>query len=115
MKKYFGLVLIAAMSVNVNAQHRLEKIWETDSVINLPESVLPDIKNKVLYTSVMGNSPTDKDGIGGVAKIGLDGKVIDMDWITGLNAPKGLARLGNIMYAADITDVVFIDIAKAKV
>lgn len=115
MKKYLGLAFIAALSVNVKAQHSLEKIWETDSVINLPESVLPDIKNKVLYTSVMGNNPNDKDGIGGVAKVGLDGKVIDHDWITGLNAPKGLARLGNVMYAADLTDVVVIDIAKAKV
>ncbi|MFA4867031.1 MAG: ATP-binding protein [Pedobacter sp.] len=115
MKKYFGLAFIMAASVSAQAQHRIEKIWETDSVINMPESVLPDIKNKVLYTSVMGNSPTDKDGIGGVAKIGLDGKVIDLDWITGLNAPKGLARLGNTMYAADLTEVVIIDIAKAKV
>lgn len=115
MKMYLGLAFIVALSLNAKAQYRLEKIWETDSVINLPESVLPDIKNKVLYTSVMGNNPNDKDGIGGVAKIGLDGKVIDLDWVTGLNAPKGLARLGNVMYAADLTDVVVIDIAKAKV
>lgn len=115
MKKYLGLAFILALSVNLKAQHRLEKIWETDSVINLPESVLPDIKNKILYVSVMGNNPNDKDGIGGIAKLNLDGKVVDMDWVTGLNAPKGLARLGNIMYAADVTDVVVIDIAKAKV
>lgn len=115
MKKYLGLAFLIACAVNLNAQHRLEKIWETDSIINLPESVLPDVKSKVLYVSVMGNNPNDKDGIGGVAKIGLDGKVINMDWISGLNAPKGLARLGNMMYAADVTDVVVIDIAKGKV
>lgn len=112
---YFGLVFLLTLTVNTSAQHKLEKLWETDSIINLPESVLPDIKNKILYVSVMGNSPTDKDGIGGIAKIGLDGKVIDLDWISGLNAPKGLARLGNLMYAADVTDVVVIDIKKAKV
>lgn len=115
MKKYLGLAFILALSVNLKAQHRLEKIWETDSVINLPESVLPDIKNKVLYVSVVGNHPSDKDGIGGVAKIGLDGKVIDLNWIAGLNAPKGLARLGNMMYAADVNEVVVIDVAQAKV
>jgi hypothetical protein len=115
MKKYFGLAFLLALSVNAGAQYKLEKLWETDSVINLPESVLPDIKNKVLYTSVMGNSPTDKDGIGGIAKIGLDGKLIDLNWVSGLNAPKGLARLGNLMYAADVTDVVVIDVKKAKV
>lgn len=115
MKKHLCLVFIVALSINLKAQHTLEKIWETDSIINLPESVLPDIPAKILYTSVMGNSPTDKDGIGGIAKIGLDGKVIDLNWISGLNAPKGLARLGNLMYAADVTDVVVIDIAKSKV
>lgn len=115
MKKYFGLALILALSVSASAQHKLEKLWETDSVINLPESVLPDLVNKLLYTSVMGNSPTDKDGIGGVAKIGLDGKVIDLNWISGLNSPKGLARLRNLMYAADLTDVVVIDVKKGKV
>lgn len=115
MKKYLSLAFIIALSINAKAQRRLEKLWETDSVVNLPESVLPDIKNKILYTSVMGNNPNDKDGIGGVAKIGMDGKVIDLNWITGLNSPKGLARIGNVMYAADLTDVVLIDIAKGKV
>lgn len=115
MMKYLGLAFILALSVKASAQHKLEKLWETDSVINLPESVLPDSKNKILYTSVMGNSPTDKDGIGGIAKIGLDGKIIDLNWISGLNAPKGLARLGNLMYAADVTDVVVIDVKKSKI
>ena len=115
MKKYFGLALIMVISISLKAQHSLEKIWETDSVINLPESVLPDVKNKVLYVSVMGNNPNDKDGVGGIAKIGLNGKVINLDWITGLNAPKGLAKIGNMMYAADLTDIVVIDVAKGKV
>lgn len=115
MKKFIALAFITAICIEVKAQHRLEKIWETDSIINLPESVLPDVKNKLLYVSVMGNSPTDKDGIGGIGKLGLDGSIIDLDWITGLNAPKGLARLGNVMYVADVTDVVTIDIAKGKV
>jgi hypothetical protein len=115
MKKYLGLAFIVALAVNVKAQHTLEKIWETDSIINLPESVLPDVRAKILYTSVMGNNPNDKDGIGGVAKIGMGGKAIDLNWITGLNSPKGLARFGNTLYAADLSDVVVIDIAKGKV
>lgn len=115
MKTYFGIAVIVLLSLHSKAQHKLEKIWETDSVVNLPESVLPDLKEKILYVSQMGDNPNDKDGIGGVAKIGLDGKIIDLNWITGLNSPKGLARFGNLMYAADLTDVVVIDIAKGKV
>ncbi|PTT01323.1 ATP-binding protein [Pedobacter sp. HMWF019] len=115
MKSYLSLAAFICLCLPLKAQHRLIKLWETDSVVNLPESVLPDTKAKILYTSIMGNNPNDKDGIGGVAKIGMNGKILDHDWIQGLNAPKGLARYGNTLYAADLTDVVVIDIAKGKV
>lgn len=115
MKKYFSLILILSLSLQLKAQHSLSKLWETDSVVNLPESVLPDLKTKVLYVSIMGGNPNDKDGIGGIGKIRPNGKVIDLNWITGLNSPKGMATFGNLMYAADLTDVVVIDIAQGKV
>lgn len=115
MKKYLGLSFVMMMTLSLNAQHKLEKIWETDSIINLPESVLPDVKAGVLYVSVMGNSADDKDGIGGVGKLDMNGKVINLDWVTGLNSPKGLAIYGDKMYVADLSDVVVIDIPKGKV
>lgn len=115
MKKYFFLILMVFISISLKAQRALVKLWETDSVVNMPESVLHDAKANVLYVSVMGNSPDDKDGIGGIGKIKPDGTVINLDWVTGLNAPKGLAKFGNLLYAADLTEVVVIDIAKAKV
>ncbi|MDH5826413.1 ATP-binding protein [Sphingobacterium faecium] len=115
MKKILNLSLALVLGVSVQAQHKLEKIWETDSIINLPESVLPDTKAGILYISIMGNSADEKDGIGGIGKLDLSGKVIDLEWINGLNSPKGLAKHGNILYAADITDVVVIDIPSSKV
>ncbi|ACU02677.1 MULTISPECIES: ATP-binding protein [Pedobacter] len=115
MKQYLVVIFMVTASLSLKAQHSLEKLWETDSVINLPESVLPDIKAGILYASVMGNNPNDKDGIGGVAKLSTTGKMIDHDWITGLNSPKGLGRFGNTLYAADLSDVVVIDMAKGKV
>ncbi|WP_316842931.1 ATP-binding protein [Pedobacter gandavensis] len=115
MKKYFFLSAMVFLSISLKAQKQLIKLWETDSVVNMPESVLHDPKANVLYVSIMGNDPDAKDGIGGIGKMQPDGKVINLDWVTGLNAPKGLAIFGNLMYAADITDVVVIDIAKGKV
>ncbi|WGQ08223.1 ATP-binding protein [Pedobacter gandavensis] len=115
MKKYFFLISIVFLSISLKAQRQLIKLWETDSVVNMPESVLHDPKAKLLYVSIMGNSPDDKDGIGGIGKLGLDGKVINLEWITGLNSPKGLAKFGNLLYAADLTEVVVMDIAKGKV
>lgn len=116
MKKYLISALLIGITTVVSAQeHTLTKLWETDSIINLPESVMPALKGKLIYASQMGNSVTDKDGIGGVATIGLDGKMINADWVTGLNAPKGMAQLKNTLYTADIDEVVMIDISKGKV
>lgn len=115
MKKYLFLTSMVFLSISLKAQHHLLKIWETDSVVNMPESVLHDPKANILYVSIMGNGPDEKDGIGGIGKMQSNGKVINFDWVTGLNAPKGLAKFGNLLYAADLTEVVVIDIAKGKV
>ncbi len=115
MKKIICLLIIC-FSVKANAQtHSLQKIWETDAIIPVPESVLPDFKNNLLYISLINGGPWDADGIGGVGKLSTNGKNFDSTWITGLNAPKGLGRFGNKLYAADISDVVVIDINNGEI
>ncbi len=94
--------------------HKLEKLWETDSIIAVPESVLPNATNSFLFVSLIDGGGWDVDGKGGIGKLGLDGTHYDY-WIKGLNAPKGLGRHGNRLYAADISDVAVIDIAKGRI
>src|SRR3954454_17635969 len=107
-------ILLAGLAFTANAQkHKLVKLWETDTVIATPESVLP--VNNVLYISLIDGQPWDADGKGGVAKVGTDGKVINPYWVHGLNAPKGLAKVGNRLYVADISDVVVINISSGKI
>ena len=108
--------IILFFSIGIMAQgHKLVKLWETKNIVDLPESVLLDTTRHILYASQMGINPDDKDGIGGVAKISLDGKNVDTSWISGLNSPKGLGRYENKLYAADLSDVDVIDIDKGKV
>ena len=115
MKKIIFVLLLAA-AITAKAQtHSLEKIWETDTIIPVPESILPDFANHILYVSLINGGGWVSDGIGGVGKLGMNGKDFDSTWITGLNAPKGLGRFGNNMYAADNSVVVVIDIKKGKV
>ena len=115
MKKII-FCFIVSVSLKANAQqHALQKIWETDAVIPVPESILPDFKNSLLYVSLINGGGWDADEIGGVGKIKTDGKGFDSTWITGLSAPKGLGRYGNKMYVADISNVVVIDINKDKI
>ena len=100
---------------SIAQEHTLVKLWQTDTLLKTPESVLFDAGGKVLFESNIDGQPWEKDGKGSVGKVGLDGKIIQVDWVTGLNAPKGLGKYKNFLYAADIDNVVVIDIDKAAV
>ena len=118
MKLNFCLALIAASCIcnNLSAQHKLTKLWETDSVLKVPESVLYDAENKVLYESnIDGTDPWAMDGKGSIGKVGLDGKTIAVDWVSGLNSPKGIGIHKGKLYVADVTNIVVIDIKKGAI
>jgi hypothetical protein len=93
----------------------LEKIWQTDTIVADPESVLPDLKKGIMYISLVDGDGWAADGKGGVAKLNMDGTNYIGNWVSGLNAPKGLGSYGSRLYAADITEVVVIDIPTGKV
>lgn len=52
-KKYMKALLsfVFLLSMHALMAQELERIWSTDSVLKIPESVLFDGKNKVLYVS----------------------------------------------------------------
>jgi hypothetical protein len=114
---FFPLLILFFVfaSCSLHAQHSVTKLWTTEPALAAPESVLYDAQNKLLYTSLINGKPDSADGVGSIAKVSLDGKIIDTNWVTGLDAPKGLGKFGNTLYAADITQVVVIDIPTAKV
>jgi sugar lactone lactonase YvrE len=115
-----ALALAAIVCPSALAQaptHKLTKVWESEATLKVPESVRFDARRKVLYVSNIDGEPWVADGKGSIAKIGLDGKVIATEWVTGLDCPKGLALSedGKLLYAADIGGVVAIDIKSGKV
>jgi sugar lactone lactonase YvrE len=118
MKKLLTTVACIAcfFSISFSQKHQLVKKWETDSVLKVPESVLYDSDNKVLYESnIDGTDPWGADGKGSVGKIGLDGKIIKVDWVSGLNAPKGMGVYKGKLYVADLGNLVVIDIKDGKI
>jgi sugar lactone lactonase YvrE len=112
-----GIIISFLLSTPLFAQkHQLVKKWETDSVLKVPESVLFDQKNNVLYVAnIDGKEPWGKDGKGSIGKVGTDGKILAIEWVTGLNAPKGMGLFNNKLYVADIDHVVVIDINNGSV
>ncbi len=88
MKKLLMLLAIFSLSLQDKTAHsdgHVEKIWETEKVFELPESVIYDPKNDVLYVSNITDHPFKKDGTGYISKIGLDGTIIKKKWIDKLN------------------------------
>lgn len=118
MKNFTILSFIFFLSFSfqsLSAQHKLEKKWETDTLLKVPESVYFDPANQVLYVSNIDGKSDEKDGKGSIGKVGLDGKIIATDWVTGLNAPKGMGLVKNMLWVADLDEMAVIDIKTGKI
>jgi sugar lactone lactonase YvrE len=107
--------LIFALSPVLNAEPVFNKAWETTEDLKLPESVIYDDDNNILYVSSMQDDPFKKDGNGFISKVDLDGNIVELNWINGLNAPKGLAISKDKLYVGDVDQLVEIDIQQGKV
>jgi DNA-binding beta-propeller fold protein YncE len=113
MKK--TILLLSILSVNFVYAQKLELKWKTDTVFRVPESVYLDTKNDILYVSNIDGKSDQKDGKGFISKLTRDGKVVQLQWVGGLNAPKGMGVVNNHLYVADLTAVAVIDITSGKV
>ena len=93
----------------------LAEIWRTDTLLMTPESAFYDKARDIIYVSDMNNEPRMKDNNGFISKVSTDGKIIDLHWVEGLSSPKGLAVTGDTLFAADVDEVVAIDINTGKI
>ena len=99
-------------------QKILNKLWETPASLKNPESVAYAPKQNVLFVSNVNGKPDQKDQNGFISKVSpSNGSIIDLNWVTGLNAPTGIAisNDGSKLYVSDITDLVEINIASGKI
>lgn len=94
---------------------QLVKIWETDSTLKVPESVLYYAPEKVLYVSCIDGKPDEKDLKGSIAKVSPDGKILNAAWAVNLSAPKGMGIYKGSLYVADLSEVVVIDLKTGKI
>jgi sugar lactone lactonase YvrE len=115
--KTFPTAFLSLVSViNLSAQgSELTKIWETDSTLKVPESVLYYAPEKVLYVSCIDGKSDEKDLKGSIAKISPDGKILNPAWAVNLSAPKGMGIYNGSLYVADLSDVVVIELKTGTV
>lgn len=77
----------------------------TVSELRTPESVKWDASQDVYFVSNINGSPGDKDGNGFITRIDVDENMRDTVFISGLNAPKGMAIVGDTLWVTDIDEV----------
>jgi len=111
---FLSLVLLS-FCTSLLAQGTLTEIWQTDEVLSTCESVLYDRNLDQLFVSCINGSPSEKNSKGFISVLDPDGTIKELDWLTGLNAPKGMAILDGKLYVADIDQLVVINIKKAKI
>lgn len=88
---------------------KLVMVWETDTTLRVPESVLYDEAGKLLFVANIDGKSDALDGNGFISKVGLDGKILNLRWISGLNAPKGMGLYRNRLYVTDVHRLVVIN------
>ncbi|GAA4425470.1 ATP/GTP-binding protein [Pontibacter saemangeumensis] len=93
----------------------LTKAWETDTVMTTAESTLYDEDADIIYVSNIEGDHSTKDGKGFISRMRPDGSVAQLRWVSGLNAPKGMAMLNDKLYVTDIDELVEINIADSTI
>jgi sugar lactone lactonase YvrE len=83
------------------------KLWEKVVKLQMPESVCYDRDRDVLYVSNFGGDF--------ISKVGLDGTVQELKWVTGVEKPTGIALYKDKLFAVERKNLTEIDVASAKI
>jgi len=111
----WGLLLVFISGLGAVKAQKLEKVWETTAALKTPESVLFDEENEIMYVANINGDPTAKDGNGFISILNADGSEKNLEWVAGLDAPKGMALFEGKLYVSDIDRLVEIDVKSGKI
>lgn len=100
-----SLVIIGA-----SAEHVLANDWPTGP-FQEPESAIHDADRDRIIVSNIAGHPGEADGVGFLSLVAPDGAILEPNWVEGLDAPKGMAILGDQLLVADLTQLRVVDLA----
>ncbi len=108
-------LLLATTLISFAIAVEVTKVWESEPILKVPESVLLDSKNNQLYVANINGKPTNKDGNGFISILDLDGEVKTLEFSKGFDAPKGMAIYENKLYVADIDILRVVDLSTGNI
>lgn len=89
-------------------------VWQVKGLAE-PESVALGPDGRTLFVANVGGEGDARDGNGFISRVSTSGKLLERQWVTGLDAPKGATVAGGKLYVSDIDRLVEIDIASGKI
>lgn len=98
----------AANTTKSQNNSTVEQIWEVAG-FSMPESVAISPTDNWIYVS---NVNGDKSGY--ISRLTKDGKIDNLQWVTGLGNPAGLGLYENTLYVGDGTQLHLIDLQQGK-
>jgi outer membrane protein assembly factor BamB len=114
LAKTFFTIFILVISSHSFGQ-KLVEVWRTGPTMKTPESVYYSPDHDVIFVANINDNPSEKDGNGFITQLNADGSVKNMNWVSGLSAPKGMAIFDGKLYVSDVDELVEIDIDQAKI
>jgi len=109
MKVLAMSLFLVMVSISVRAEMPPQVLWEVHG-FKMPESVVHDTKRKRYYVSNVNENPLGQDYNGSIGWIDENGSTSELEWITGLSSPKGLLLDGDYLYAADVKELVVMNV-----
>lgn len=108
---FFTLLLGAAPAL---AAQPLKTLWVTDG-FEQPESAIYDPQRERIYVSNINGQPNEKNGHGYISVLDANGQRLERQWLGGLNAPKGMAIVGDHLLVTDIDRLLVVDLDTAEI
>lgn len=95
----------------------LTRVWETSDSFRIPESVLYDPRRDILYVSSFNRVGAAQPEAGFISRVNLDGEIVDLNWVTGLDGPCGMGIYGDRLYVVEGPrgNLVEIDIDRGEI
>lgn len=91
----------------------LKQDWIYSDGLESVESVVYDKENQVLYASNGKDYKPGKDGF--ISKISIEGKLLELNWVSGLNRPTGMAIHKGKLYVGDVNSLLIIDTKQGRI
>jgi sugar lactone lactonase YvrE len=111
-----ALLSIILLSSCNDKSIKLTKLWDSDSIMLSPESIVYDDVRNVIYASNVNVTPgaNGNDTIFDeyITKLDMDGKILNLKWIENVNRPAGIIIYNGKLIAAERHGLAIINIEK---